>query len=245
MMLQKEALIIEDDRQISSIIKSYMERDGWNAKCAFCGKEGTYILLKDKFDLIILDLMLGDKAGEVICEEVRKKSDVPIIIISARSREQDKLNLFYIGADDYVTKPFSVKELMARVNAVMRRCHTPERDTDSFDNGNLLIDYCKCSVCINDRTVELTSTEFKLVSVLANKPDHVFSRGDLVYYVLNCRYAGDGRIIDAHVKNIRKKFGLNLNHPQYIKTVIGIGYKFGGVQDNDCKRTGGDLIGAI
>lgn len=233
MLLKKEALIIEDDRQISSIIKSYMERDGWNIKCAFCGREGMHILLKDKFDLIILDIMLGDKSGEVICKEVRKKSDIPIIVISARSREQDKLNLFYIGADDYVTKPFSVKELMARVNAVMRRCHVSERDIVSFNNGELLIDYSKCSVCINGTTVELTPTEFKLVSVLANKPDHVFSRGDLVYYVLNCRYAGDGRIIDAHIKNIRKKLGLNLNHPQYIKTVIGIGYKFGGTLDND------------
>lgn len=234
MISNKDALIIEDDRKISEIIKAYLQKDGWRVSSVFDGKEGLQWFNKKKFDLLILDLMLPGTKGEDVCERIRKKSDIPIIFLTSKTREQDKLNGLYMGADDYITKPFSPREFMARVHTVMRRYlnSMKRKDIVSFNDGDIIIDNDESQIILEGRTAELTATEINILNVLANKPNEVFSRNDLMYYVMNSKYTGDGRIIDAHIKNIRKKIEFNPNNPRYIVTVIGRGYKFRALRDD-------------
>jgi DNA-binding response OmpR family regulator len=221
-------LIIEDEYQIAETLKNYLEIEGIQVK--ICMDSVNAVKTFDDFrpDLVILDLMLNKYSGETICESIKKKSTVPIIIVSAKSQEQDKLNLFYLGAADYVVKPFSIKELVARVHAVIRN-HSAANSNDTqseFDNGRLVIDHYSYNVFIDDEKILLTATEFKLLTIMANKPGKVFSRNALVWLALGYSFDGDPRIIDAHIRNLRKKIEKNSKHFRYIHTVIGLGYKF-------------------
>jgi DNA-binding response OmpR family regulator len=229
-MKGSRVLIVEDEGKIAEIVKAYLEKDGFDVTVAETGLKAIS-LLKDGFDIVILDLMLPDMAGEEICETIRKDSDLPIIMLTAKSEEEDRIKGLGLGADDYVVKPFSPREVVARVKALLRR--TGKKNVYRFNNGDLVIDSGKFQVKKGEVNVVITPTEFKLLRCLAERPEQVFTRLQLVNVILGYDYEGYDRTIDAHIKNIRNKLGDNQRDPSYIKTVHGVGYKFIGLADED------------
>lgn len=223
-------LIVEDEEKISDIVKSYLERDGFAVTVAGTGKEALR-LIKERFDLIILDLKLPDVDGEMICSTIRQSSDVPIIMLTAKSSEEERVKGLGIGADDYVVKPFSPRELVARVKAHLRRTRKGEKKALSFNKGGLKIDTLSMEIKKRGKAITLTSTEFKILLSLAERPNIIFSREQLVNIVQGYDFEGYDRVIDAHIKNIRQKIEDNIQKPVFIKTVYGAGYKFIGVKD--------------
>jgi len=223
-------LIVEDEKKISDIVKTYLEREGFNAAVAETGEQALK-LIKDRFDLIILDLKLPDMEGEDVCRSIRGISDVPIIMLTAKSSEEDRIKGLGIGADDYVIKPFSPRELIARVKAHLRRTKKGEKKILSFNNGILKIDTTLMEVKKREAPVPLTTTEFKILLSLAEKPGIVFNRLQLMNMVQGYDFEGYDRVIDAHIKNIRHKIEDNIQKPVFLKTVYGAGYKFIGVPD--------------
>ncbi len=224
-------LLVEDEKKIADIVVAYLEKEGYEVRHVDNGSEALE-LLRNGFDLIILDLMLPDISGEEICELVRKDSDIPIIMLTAKSEEEHRIKGLNIGADDYVVKPFSPRELVARVQALLRRTR-PVKKRLSFNKGMLVIDNESLEVFSNGNPVTLTPTEFKLLQTLAERPGQVFSRAQLVNIILGYNFEGYDRTIDAHVKNIRQKIGEDNRNPTFIKTVYGVGYKFIGIPDEN------------
>ena len=224
-------LIIEDESKIADIVKAYLEKDSFSVTVAGTGQKAIS-LLKEGFDLIILDLMLPDMDGEDICETIRNDSTVPIIMLTAKSEEEDRIKGLGMGADDYVVKPFSPRELVARVKALLRRVKGTSEKI-SFNKGNLVIDSSRFEVWKNKSQVTLTPTEFKLLQCFADHPGQVFTRLHLVNVILGYDFEGYDRTIDAHIKNIRHKIEDNQRKPTYVKTVYGVGYKFVGQPDED------------
>lgn len=229
-MPNEKILIVEDEKKIAEVVKLYLERDGFNVSIASTGQTALQ-LIKKNFDLIILDLMLPDIDGETICSSLREFSDVPIIMLTAKSLEDDRIKGLAIGADDYVIKPFSPRELVARVKAHLRRTKKNENKTLSFNNGFLKIDTTFMEVKKDDKDISLTTTEFKMLLCLAEKPHMVFSRLQLVNIVQGYDFEGYDRVIDAHIKNIRRKIDDSPQNPIFIETVYGAGYKFIGIPD--------------
>lgn len=224
-------LIIEDEGKIAEIVKAYLEKEGFQITHAETGSEAIS-MLKKGFDLIILDLMLPDMDGEDICVTIRKDSDVPIIMLTAKSEEEERIKGLGLGADDYVVKPFSPRELVARVKALLRRAGGASGPV-AFNKGDLAIDSLRFEVRKKGASVVLTPTEFKLLQCLASHPGQVFTRLQLVNVILGYDFEGYDRTIDAHIKNIRHKIEDNQRDPSYIKTVYGVGYKFTGVPDEN------------
>jgi Response regulators consisting of a CheY-like receiver domain and a winged-helix DNA-binding domain len=227
----KRILVVDDEKKIVEVVKSYLENGGYSVIEAFNGKEAL-----EKFDrfgpnLIVLDLMLPDVSGEDICRTIRKKSRVPIIMLTAKVEEEDVLKGLNIGADDYVLKPFSPKQLVARVVAVLRRTEDeiiPLANILSYNNGDLLIDTLKYEIRKNDMILNLTPNEYKILMTLVKYPSKVFTREELVNMVLGGDYEGYDRTIDTHIKNLRQKIENDPKNQKYIITVHGIGYRFGG-----------------
>jgi DNA-binding response OmpR family regulator len=224
-------LVIEDEAKIAEIVKAYLKKEGFHVTVAENGQKALSIL-HEGFDLLILDLMLPDIDGEDICRTVRKDSDVPIIMLTAKSEEGDRIHGLGIGADDYVVKPFSPRELVARVKALLRRVKG-QKETLSFNGGDLVIDPTGFEVKKKGSPAVLTSTEFKLLQILAEHQNQVFTRLKLVNIVLGYDFEGYDRTIDAHIKNIRHKIEDDPRRPSYIKTVYGVGYRFIGQPDED------------
>jgi DNA-binding response OmpR family regulator len=229
-LTSEKILIVEDEKKISDIVGSYLERDGFKVTIANTGQDALQ-QIKNNFDLIILDLMLPDIDGETICSSIREFSDVPIIMLTAKSSEDDRIKGLGIGADDYVIKPFSPRELVARVKAHLRRTKKNEKKLLSFNNGLLLIDTPSMEVKKDGKIIPLTSTEFKILLSLAERPQIVFTRLQIVNTVQGYDFEGYDRVIDAHIKNIRHKIEDNPQKPVFIKTVYGTGYKFIGIPD--------------
>lgn len=230
---QKESiLIIEDEKKISGIVRAYLEREGYRVKLAETGEQALR-LLKDSFDLIILDLILPDMPGEDICGIIRESSDLPIIMLTAKSSEEDRIKGLGIGADDYVVKPFSPRELVARVKAHLRRAGKSKKTILSYNRGALRINIADHEVFKEDRQIILTPTEFKILLSLAENPSRILSREQIVNIVLGYDFEGYDRTIDAHVKNLRHKIEKDSKEPEFIKTVYGLGYKFIGAPDED------------
>ena len=229
LMNNEKILIVEDEKKISDIVKSYLEREGFDVTAAETGREALK-LIKDRFDLIILDLKLPDIEGEEVCRSIRGISDVPIIMFTAKSSEDERVKGLGIGADDYVVKPFSPRELVARVKAHLRR-KNGEKKALSFNEGILIIDTTSMEVKKRETPVSLTTTEFKILLSLAERPGAVLNRLQLTNTVQGYDFEGYDRVIDAHIKNIRHKIEDNIQKPVFIKTVYGVGYKFIGVRD--------------
>lgn len=228
-------LVVEDDRKIAKVVKVYLEGAGFNAVTAEKGRVAIDYALKEPPLLVILDLMLPDMSGEEVCQELREIGDFPIIMLTAKSSEEERVAGFALGADDYVVKPFSPKELVARVKAVMKRAQ--KKDTAfagpvSFNKGLLIIDSRSYEVKKKGLSVTLTPTEFKILSVLAGSTGRVFTRGELVDIALGYQFEGYERSVDAHIKNIRQKIEDDPRNPIFISTVYGVGYKFSGKQDD-------------
>jgi len=227
-------LVVEDDRKIAKVVRVYLEGEGFRVLTAEKGKDALDVALKEPLSLVILDLMLPDMTGENVCQELREIGDFPIIMLTAKSAEEERVAGFALGADDYVVKPFSPRELVARVKAVMKRAQSKGTSAASmsFNNGLLKVDSRSFEVKKGGLPVLLTPTEFKILSVLAASPGRVFTRGELVEIALGYQFEGYERSIDAHIKNIRQKIGDDPRTPLFIHTVYGVGYKFTGKTDD-------------
>ena len=221
-------LVIDDDANVQTVAKAYLERGGFVVYVAGTASLGLAIAERVKPGLIVLDLMLPDRSGESIAKEIRSRSDVPILMLTAKASEDERVNGLALGADDYLIKPFSPRELVARVRAVLRRTQgteVPLVETLKFDNGTLEIDTVSHEVRYLGNPVDLTPNEYMLLLTLARYPGRVYSRFELINHVQGYDYDGYDRTIDAHVKNLRKKIESDSRHPRYIETVFGAGYR--------------------
>lgn len=227
----KRILVVDDEVKIVEVVKSYLENSGYSVYEAYNGKDALERFEKVSPTLVILDLMLPDITGEEICRTLRKKSGVPIIMLTAKTEEEHILEGLTLGADDYITKPFSPRQLVARVEAVLRRSggtSSPLSNVLSFANNELTIDTVKFEVKKEGVVLNLTPNEYKLLMTMAKYPDKTFTREELVFLVLGEDYDGYDRTIDTHIKNLRQKMENDPKNPKYILTIYGVGYRFGG-----------------
>jgi len=228
MEMNKRVVVIDDEPSVQEVVRGYLEKDGYLVYVAGNGRDGLALAERAKPGLIVLDLMLPDVSGEEICREIRSRSDVPILMLTAKASEDERVGGLALGADDYLTKPFSPRELVARVRAVLRRTQGAEMplvEALSFDEGALEIDTVQHEVRRDGELVELTPNEYRLLVTLARYPGRVYSRFELINHVQGYDFEGYERTIDAHVKNLRKKIEPDPKHPQYVETVFGVGYR--------------------
>ncbi len=230
-MTSKRVLVVDDDAKTVELVKLYLHRDGYKVLTAYNGMEALRLARESHLDLIVLDLMLPGVDGLEVCRTLRSESDVPIIMLTARTTDEDKLTGLGLGADDYVTKPFSPRELAARVRAVLRRL-PGERGPDEIKHGELTVNFLKHEASLDGRALNLTPIEFKLLGILVKEPERVFSRDQLIEKALGYDFNGFDRTIDVHILNLRRRLEPDPSHPRYIKTVYGAGYKFTG-ESND------------
>jgi DNA-binding response OmpR family regulator len=226
-MAHKKILVVDDEKKIVDIVKAYLERDGYRVIVAYDGRLALQMARSEFPDLIVLDLMLPEVSGWDVCRIVRNESNVPIIMLTALDDDSDKILGLELGADDYVVKPFNPKELVSRVRAVLRRTEGAAIKTKRIELTGLTIDMEKHEVKCGDRLLELTPTEFELLRVLAETPGRVYSRMQLLDKVQGSAYEGYERVIDSHIKNLRKKMEPDPERPKYVVTVRGVGYKLG------------------
>ncbi|MBI4856326.1 MAG: response regulator transcription factor [Acetobacterium woodii] len=227
----KKVLVVDDELKIIEVVKSFLESKGFIVFAAENGKQALELFEQENIALIVLDLMLPDMTGEEICIQIRKKSRVPIIMLTAKIEESDMLKGLNIGADDYITKPFSLKALYARIEAVLRRSSddlVPLYNKASFNDGDLEIDFESHRIKKNQVEISLTPNEYKLLAALIKYPSRVFTREDLIRVALGDEFEGYDRAVDSHIKNLRQKIENDPKNPVYVLTVYGIGYKFGG-----------------
>jgi Response regulators consisting of a CheY-like receiver domain and a winged-helix DNA-binding domain len=220
-------LIIEDEKSVSDVVKAYLEKEGYVVYSTENGLDGIEVFRKERIDLVILDLMLPDIDGEEVCKILRKISDVYIFMLTAKSTLSDKIEGLNIGADEYLTKPLSPRELTARVNALFRRFEVKKENILSFDNNKLVINIDKRSVKLNGEGVNLTPNEFDILYALASNKGKVFTREAIIERAFGIDFDGSDRSVDVHIKNLRKKIEEDSKSPRYIITVTKIGYKFG------------------
>jgi two-component system, OmpR family, alkaline phosphatase synthesis response regulator PhoP len=218
-------LVVEDEPKIAQLVRDYLEHAGFAVQVAGNGKAGLAAASRHRPDLVVLDLRLPDLDGLDVARILRRESSVPIIMVTARSEESDKLVGLELGADDYITKPFSPKELVARVRAVLRRFALARQGDESVRAGDLLLDLARMEVRLGSRLVELTATEFQLLAALARSPGRVFTRAQLLDAIHGVAFESYERAIDAHVKNIRRKLEPDPRRPRHLVTVYGVGYK--------------------
>lgn len=227
-------LVIEDEKPISDIVKFNLEKEGFEVIVAYDGLEGLSLARSVEIDLIILDIMLPGLDGFEVCKRVREKSNVPIIMATAKAEEVDKVLGLEFGADDYITKPFSIRELTARIKANLRRTAMPieaaktEQEKNSIRSGNLLIDLLKYEVSKHGEVIPLTVREFDLLKFMAVQKEQVFSREQLLASVWGYEYYGDMRTVDVTVRRLREKIEEDSAKPEYIMTRRGVGYYFKG-----------------
>jgi DNA-binding response OmpR family regulator len=219
-------LIVEDEPELVKVLRSYLEQAGYNVLTAYRGDSGLSSWEHKRPDLVILDLNLPGLDGLDVARQIRRKADTPIIMVTARVEETDRLIGLEIGADDYITKPYSPREVVARVRAVLRRSSTVPAVSPILRVADLEIDRDAHSVKISEQVIDLTPTEFNLLAALAGQPGRAFSRLQLSEAVLGNAYEGYDRTIDAHIKNLRAKIEPNPKSPRYIETVFGVGYRF-------------------
>jgi len=227
-MNKRKILVVDDERKIVELVRLYLEKDGYRVLVATDGLDGLELARQKRPDLILLDLMLPGMDGLDVCRILQAESDVPIIMLTARTTDEDKLIGLELGADDYVTKPFNPREVVARVRAVLRRVgKEAARGPTEMRFAGLVIDRRRCEVRVRGEVANLTPTEFRLLEVLAGEPGRAFARLELLDRVFGFDFEGFERTVDVHVKNLRKKIEPDPRQPTYVKTVYGVGYKFG------------------
>jgi DNA-binding response OmpR family regulator len=227
----KKILVVEDEEKILNVVKSFLESKGFTVIPAEDGKKALELFDRENISMVLLDLMLPELSGEEVCIALRKKSRVPIIMLTAKSDEADMLTGLGIGADDYITKPFSLKALYARMEAVMRRSgddNLPLLTRRSYQREDLIVDFESHIILKQSEEVKLTPNEFKILATLAKYPNKVFTRDELITAALGTEFEGFDRTIDSHIKNLRQKIETDPRNPVYVKTIHGVGYKFGG-----------------
>ena len=226
-------LVVEDELKIRELVRRYLEREGLSVLTTGSGAEALTMLETQQVDLIVLDLNLPDVSGETVAAEVRSRSTIPILMLTAKSTEADRIRGLELGADDYLTKPFSPRELVLRVQAVLRRSRTTITSDApaTFGDGMLVIDEVRRDVILRGRPVELTPTEWSLLVALAGVPGRVFSRAELINRLRGYEFDGYERTVDSHVKNLRRKIELDPHEPLIVETVLGAGYRLGVQRD--------------
>lgn len=217
--------MVDDDEKLVELVQKYLSKDGYDVITAYQGIEALRKFRKREVDLVILDLMLPKMDGLKVCKKIRKKSDTPVIMLTAKTKEEDKIKGLDLGADDYVTKPFSPGELLARVRAVLRRVEE-EEGPDELTYGPLSVNFKRHEALFEGEAIELTASEFKLLAALVKNPGRAFSRSQLIHEAFGYDYEGLERTIDVHIKNLRKKIEPDSGSPRFLKTVYGVGYKF-------------------
>lgn len=227
-MAGKKVLLVDDEATIVNAVRAYLQKDGYRVVTAADGRTALEVFEREHPDLVILDLMLPGISGWEVCQRIRASAPTPIILLSARTAETDKVAGLKMGADDYVIKPFSPAELLARVEAVLRRAAASgdPQTAERLTFPGLDIDLAEHAVCLDGRPVDLTPSEFRLLALLAAHPGRVFSRLALVEHLQGEAFEGYERTIDTHVKNLRRKLGDHPAAPRFIDTVFGVGYRF-------------------
>lgn len=225
-------LVVDDETKLRTLVRSYLERDGYRVVETGSGGEAIAMVGQAKPDLVVLDLGLPDLPGEEVIRSLRLSSDIPVVMLTARASEGDRVAGLRLGADDYVTKPFSPRELVARVEAVLRRSGGGRVGRTTYAQQRLAVDLDRREVSLDGLPVDLTRTEFDLLVALASRPGRAWSRFELVNRVQGYDYDGYERTVDAHVKNLRRKLGEDPRRAVFIRTVPGIGYKFGPAADD-------------
>lgn len=225
-----KVLVVDDEKPIVEILKYNLEKEGYHVITAFDGEEALAMVKKENPDVVILDIMLPVKDGFTVCREIRASMDLPIIMLTAKEMEMDKVLGLELGADDYVTKPFSSREVVARIKAILRRSKVNEGrdgyDKGSLNEGSIRVDLDEVQVYNQDVVVDLTQREFNLLVHLMLKPGYVFSREQLLDQVWGYDYVGDDRTVDVTVRRLREKLEINPAKPEYIHTKRGVGYYF-------------------
>ena len=221
-------LVVEDERKIRELLRSYLEHDGLNVLSTGSGAEGIQLARDAHPDLLLLDLRLPDVPGEEVTREVRTFSSLPILVLTAKTDTEDRIHGLELGADDYVTKPFSPREVVLRVRAILRRAQLPQDDdaATSYGDGELILDEPHRHAVVRGQPVELTTTEWKLLTALASAPGRVFSRYELINRTRGYEFEGYERTVDSHVRDLRAKLEADRRQPHIVQTVVGAGYRF-------------------
>ena len=229
--MSRKVLVVDDEKLIVKGIRFSLEQDGMDVDCAYDGEEALKLIRENKYNIILLDVMLPKLDGFQVCQQVREFSDVPIVMLTAKGEDMDKILGLEYGADDYITKPFNILEVKARIKAIMRRT---ERQTEGrpegrqIVKGDMKIDCEGRRVVIGEREVNLTAKEFDLLELLAMNQDKVYSRENLLNIVWGYEYPGDARTVDVHIRRLREKIEKNPSDPKYVHTKWGVGYYFAG-----------------
>lgn len=229
--MAKKVLVVDDEKLIVKGIRFSLEQDGMEVDCAYDGQEALERAMTNEYDLILLDVMLPKMDGFQVCQQIRDFSDVPIVMLTAKGEDMDKILGLEYGADDYITKPFNILEVKARIKAIMRR--TGKKETEApkaktIVKGEMKIDCESRRVIIKGREINLTAKEFDLLELLASNPDKVYSRENLLNIVWGYEYPGDARTVDVHIRRLREKIETNPSDPKYVYTKWGVGYYFRG-----------------
>ncbi|MDR1221192.1 MAG: response regulator transcription factor [Treponema sp.] len=234
MKRKQTVLVVDDEEKIRGLVQSYLEANGYTALCAKNGGEGMDLFEKNAVSLILLDLMLPDFSGEEFCRAIRETSNIPIIMVTAKVEETDIIRGLKMGADDYVTKPFSPRQLMARVDAALRRAGDAEnsrrRSNRFLQRHDLIIDTEQRSVTRDGKAIALTRDEYNILALLMSRQAKIFTRDEILESIKGGDYEAFDRVIDAHIKKLRAKIGDDSKSPKYIATVYGVGYRIGGTQ---------------
>jgi DNA-binding response OmpR family regulator len=226
-MTTQTILVVDDERKIADLVRTYLEREGYRVIIAGDGPTALETARSQRPALVVLDWMLPGLSGVDVCRALRQESNVPIVMLTARAEESDKLVGLELGADDYVTKPFSPRELVARVRALLRRSEALAAPSQApLTVGDVTADLARHQVTVSGRQVDLTPTEFSLLATLIESPGRVFTRLQLLDKALGESYEGYERTVDAHIKNLRQKLEADPARPKYVLTVYGVGYKF-------------------
>jgi DNA-binding response OmpR family regulator len=230
MMADARILVVDDDKKIVELVTLYLKKDGYHVLAAYDGRQAIELARHKQPDLIVLDLMLPQVDGTDVCRILRAESQVPIIMLTGRSTDDDKLQGLDLGADDYMTKPFNPRELLARIRAVLRRtAGKQEPSLSEIRFGEMVVDFVRHQVWASGQVVNLTPTEFRLLEVLVREPGRAFSRLELLEQAFGYDYEGLERTVDVHIMNLRKKIEPEPGRPRYVVTVPGLGYRFEGV----------------
>lgn len=229
--MSRKILVVDDEKLIVKGLRFSLEQDDMKVDCAYDGEEALNAAREKEYDLILLDIMLPKLNGFEVCQQIREFSDVPIIMLTAKGEDMDKILGLEYGADDYITKPFNILEVKARIKAIMRRAG---RKTEPVVNSNILvkgdmkIDCESRRVMIGTKEINLTAKEFDLLELLAMNPNKVYSRDNLLNIVWGYEYPGDARTVDVHIRRLREKIEINPSDPKYVHTKWGVGYYFRG-----------------
>jgi len=227
--MSKKVLVVDDEKLIVKGIRFSLEQDGMEVDCAYDGQEALDLAEKNRYDMVLLDVMLPKVDGFEVCRRIRDFSDTPIIMLTAKGDDMDKILGLEYGADDYITKPFNILEVKARIKAIMRRSAGSEKKGDGgiiIESGDLRIDKNSRRLYVKDKEINLTSREFDMLLILVTNPDKVFSRETLLEALWGADYPGDARTVDVHVRRLREKMEENPGEPRYIQTKWGVGYFF-------------------